>query len=73
MTTADFMRGRSADLHWPPPRACCEHMPFAGHRTQGTVIAQHEAAAARMRGQQRLERAMEYGFDPGSIYRQPNG
>ena len=47
--------------------ATTEHMPFAGHRTQGTIRRQHQAARNRGMSDAQIRRAEEYGFDLNSI------
>lgn len=51
-------------------KAAKGHMPFEGHRTVATFLAQQDAAKQRVRpGRSGLQRAMEYGFDPECLKR----
>lgn len=47
-----------------PPLPAIGHMPFIGHRTQRTIRLQREAAVKRVGSNSRLQRMIDYGYDP---------
>jgi len=47
--------------------AAVGHIPFPGHRTMATVMAQQAAARRREREVAGHRNAMKYGFDPASL------